>query len=87
MNGTCRSLPSTSGGVRERLPRPISAAAMDYLRDGDTLVVWRLDRLGRSLKHLLEVVNALDERGVGFKSIHEVIDTTTSTGKLVFHIF
>jgi DNA invertase Pin-like site-specific DNA recombinase len=51
------------------------------------LVVWRLDRLGRSLKHLLEVVNALDERGVGFRSIHEAIDTTTSTGKLVFHIF
>jgi DNA invertase Pin-like site-specific DNA recombinase len=67
--------------------RPELAAALDYLRDGDTLVVWRLDRLGRSLKHLLEVVNALDERGVGFRSIHEAIDTTTSTGKLVFHIF
>jgi len=67
--------------------RPQLAAALDYLREGDTLVVWRLDRLGRSLKHLLEVVNALDERGVGFKSIHEAIDTTTSTGKLVFHIF
>ena len=67
--------------------RPQLAAALDFLRDGDTLVVWRLDRLGRSLKHLLEVVTALDERGVGFKSIHESIDTTTSTGRLVFHIF
>ena len=49
--------------------------------------MWRLDRLGRSLKHLLEVVSALDERDVGFQSLHESIDTTTSTGKLVFHIF
>ena len=58
-----------------------------YVREGDTLVVWRLDRLGRSLKHLIETVTALEERGVGFQSLQESIDTTTSGGRLVFHIF
>ena len=57
------------------------------LRAGDTLVVWRLDRLGRSLRHLIDTITALGERGVGFKSLQENIDTTTSGGKLVFHIF
>jgi len=61
--------------------------ALSYLRAGDTLVVWRLDRLGRSLRHLIDTVTALQERGVGFKSLQEAIDTTTSGGKLVFHIF
>ena len=62
--------------------------ALDYLRDGeDTLVVWRLDRLGRSLKNLIELMNLLEERGVGFQSLQESIDTTTSGGKLIFHIF
>lgn len=61
--------------------------ALSYIREGDTLVVWRLDRLGRSLKHLIETVTALNERKIGFKSITENIDTTTSGGKLVFHIF
>ncbi|MFI6802152.1 recombinase family protein [Streptosporangium canum] len=51
------------------------------------LVVWRLDRLDRSLRHLVETVNALAERGVAFASLHEGIDTNTSTGRLVFHIF
>jgi DNA invertase Pin-like site-specific DNA recombinase len=59
---------------------------LGYLRKGDTLVVWRLDRLGRSLKHLIEVA-ALAERGIGFKSLTEQIDTTTPGGKLVFHVF
>jgi hypothetical protein len=54
---------------------------------GDTLVVWRLDRLGRSLRHLIEVVTGLDERGVGFRSLRESIDTTTAGGRLVFHLF
>lgn len=73
-----------SGGTiqREELMR-----ALDILRAGDTLVVWRLDRLGRSLRHLIELINSLEERGIGFKSLTEAIDTTTSTGKLVFHIF
>jgi len=61
--------------------------ALSHLRAGDTLVVWRLDRLGRSLRHLIDTITELAERGVGFKSLTENIDTTTSGGKLVFHIF
>ena len=61
--------------------------ALGYVRKGDTLVVWRLDRLGRSLRHLIETMTKLNERGIGFKSITEAIDTTTSGGKLIFHIF
>jgi DNA invertase Pin-like site-specific DNA recombinase len=61
--------------------------ALEYVRVGDTLVVWRLDRLGRSLKHLIETITRLNDRKIGFKSITENIDTTTSGGKLVFHIF
>jgi DNA invertase Pin-like site-specific DNA recombinase len=61
--------------------------ALEYLREGDTLVVWRLDRLGRSLKHLIETISQLDTRKIGFKSLTENIDTTTSGGKLIFHIF
>ena len=60
---------------------------MSHLRSGDTLVVWRLDRLGRSLRHLIDTVTDLQEKGVGFKSLTEAIDTTTSGGKLVFYIF
>lgn len=62
-------------------------AALAYVREGDTLVVWRLDRLGRSLKHLIETITNLNNRKIGFKSITENIDTTTSGGKLIFHIF
>ncbi len=61
--------------------------ALSHLRSGDTLVVWRLDRLGRSLRHLIDTVTDLEARGIGFKSLTENIDTTTSGGKLVFHIF
>lgn len=61
--------------------------AMQYCRQGDQLVVWRLDRLGRSLKHLIEVVNSLDARGIGFRSLTESIDTTTLGGRLIFHVF
>jgi hypothetical protein len=57
------------------------------MRAGDTLAVWRIDRLGRSLKHLIETITTLANRGIGFKSITENIDTTTSGGKLIFHIF
>lgn len=67
--------------------RPELAKALEYLRPGDTLVVWRLDRLGRSLQHLVTTVNDLNALGIGFRSIHESIDTTTSAGKLIFHIF
>ena len=61
--------------------------ALNYVRPGDTLVVWRLDRLGRSLTHLITTITSLQERQIGFKSITENIDTTTSGGKLIFHIF
>ncbi len=70
-----------------KVERPELREAKAYVREGDSHVVWRLDRLGRSLKHLIETVTVLDERGVGFKSLQESIDTTTSGGRLVFHIF
>ena len=66
--------------------RPVLAEVLAYLRPGDTLVVWRLDRLGRSLKHLIETLTDLAGRSVGFKSLAEQIDTTTPGGKLVFHV-
>ena len=59
----------------------------NILRKGDTVIVWRLDRLGRSLKHLMDWVNELQSLGVEFQSLQESIDTTTSTGQLIFHIF
>ena len=61
--------------------------ALAFARAGDTLVVWRLDRLGRSLKHLIETITRLAERQIGLKSLTEQIDTTTSGGKLIFHVF
>ncbi len=67
--------------------RPGLTKAMDMLRKGDTLVVWRLDRLGRSLKHLIKLIEDLEEKKIGFRSLQESIDTTTSGGRLVFHIF
>jgi DNA invertase Pin-like site-specific DNA recombinase len=67
--------------------RPGLTQAISHLRNGDTLVVWRLDRLGRSLKHLIETVTILKEQGVSFKSLTENIDTSTATGNLVFQIF
>jgi len=67
--------------------RPELEKTLEMLRNGDTLVVWRLDRLGRSLKHLIELIAKLEQREIGFKSLMESMDTTTSGGKLVFHIF
>src|SRR5919112_1710451 len=75
----------TVSGTKAR--RPGLENAFSHLRSGDTLVVWRLDRLGRSLKHLIETVTTLQEKGIGFKSLTESIDTTTSGGRLVFNIF
>ncbi len=75
----------TVSGTKDR--RPGLEQALSHLRTGDTLVVWRLDRLGRSLRHLIDTVSSLQERRIGFKSLTESIDTTTSGGKLVFHIF
>jgi DNA invertase Pin-like site-specific DNA recombinase len=67
--------------------RPGLKAALSHLRGGDTFVVWRLDRLGRSLKHLIETVTALQEQHIAFQSITENINTSTATGQLVFHLF
>ena len=61
--------------------------ALQFMRSGDTLVVWKLDRLGRSLKNLIETVNVLQERHIAFKSLTEQIDTNSSGGKLIFHVF
>lgn len=73
-----------SGAQRDR---PQLQAALDYMRPGDTLVVWKLDRLARSLKQLIETVEDLQERKMGLLSLTESIDTTTSGGMLIFHIF
>jgi DNA invertase Pin-like site-specific DNA recombinase len=67
--------------------RPQLGQALDHLRSGDTLVVWRLDRLARSLRDLINLVTTLEERGVGFRSLHERVDTTSPGGRLVFHLF
>jgi DNA invertase Pin-like site-specific DNA recombinase len=61
--------------------------AIEYCRNGDSLFVWKLDRLGRSLRHLIDTVNKLQSKGVEFVSLQESVDTTTSGGKLVFHVF
>ena len=74
-----------ASGARD--DRPGLKGCLDYLNGGDVLVVWKLDRLGRSLPHLIEIVSQLRERGVGFKSVTEAIDTTTAMGEFLFHIF
>ena len=73
-----------SGALAER---PELGRALEYTREGDTLVVWRLDRLGRSLRHLVDTIAALERRGIGFRSLSESIKTTTPGGRLVFHVF
>nr|WP_275107404.1 recombinase family protein [Sulfobacillus harzensis] len=67
--------------------RPGLSEALMYARPGDVLVVWRLDRLGRSLAHLIQVVQELQDKNIGFRSLQENMDTTTSGGQLIFHIF
>ncbi|MGO9959503.1 MAG: recombinase family protein [Solirubrobacteraceae bacterium] len=73
-----------SGTLRKR---PQLDACLEYLRSGDALVVWRLDRLGRSLRHLVDVIAALEQRHVAFHSLREAIDTTTANGRLQLHLF
>lgn len=70
-----------------RAERPGLTRAFDDVRRGDTLVVWRLDRLGRSLKDLISRAKILEQKGVGLKSLQEAIDTNSSGGRLVFHMF
>ncbi len=66
--------------------RPGLTEALDFMRPGDTLVIWKLSRLGRTLKQLIETVQLLEEKGIQLRSLHESIDTTTATGKLLFHM-
>lgn len=73
-----------SGAQRDR---PELKAALEFMRKGDTLVVWKLDRLARSLKQLIETIEQLDERGIQFNSLTEAMDTATSGGRLFYHIF
>lgn len=73
-----------SGSTTER---PGLSEALEYARSGDVLVVWKLDRLGRSLAHLIHVVQQLHADGIGFRSLQEQMDTTTPGGQLIFHIF
>jgi len=70
-----------------RIERKGLTEALEYVRSGDVLVVWKLDRLGRGLRDLIDKMQDLEKRGVGFKSLTENIDTTTAGGKLIFHIF
>lgn len=74
---------TASGALRDR---PQLRACLDYLRPGDVLVVAKLDRLGRSLAHLIETVTTLDSRGIGLVSLSESIDTTTAAGRLLLHV-
>ena len=83
--GCWRTWTDTASGVKTG--RPQLAEVLASLRPGDTLVVWRLDRLGRSLPHLSDTVRGLEDRAVGFRALTEAIDTTTPGGRLVFHIF
>ncbi len=85
VDGCERIFEETASGAKA--DRPLLKEATTYARAGDVLVVWRLDRLGRSLQHLLITISELAERGIGFKSLTEQIDTTTPGGKLVFHLF
>lgn len=75
---------TASGAQRDR---PELAKALEFLRAGDCLIVWKLDRLGRSLRQLIDTVEDLNRRGIEFRSITENLETTTSGGKLIFHVF
>jgi DNA invertase Pin-like site-specific DNA recombinase len=83
--GCERIFTDTMSGARAE--RPGLVQAFTFTRAGDILVVWKLDRLGRSLRNLIDVVTELETLGIGFRSVTESIDTTTSGGKLIFHIF
>ena len=83
--GCERVFTETASGAKA--DRPALAEALAFMRDGDTLVVWKLDRLARSLRQLLETIERLDDAGVQFRSLTEAIDTTTPGGRLVFSVF
>src|SRR4051794_14077958 len=73
-----------SGAVTDR---PALSEALAFARSGDTLIVWKLDRLARSMKQLIETIEELRQRGIGLRSLTEALDTTTAQGRLVFHMF
>jgi DNA invertase Pin-like site-specific DNA recombinase len=83
--GCGRVFQDIASGARD--DRPGLREALEFARPGDTIVVWRLDRLGRSLQHLIQVINDLTAKEVGFQSVTESIDTATPGGRLVLHIF
>jgi len=83
--GCDRLFTDTASGASSE--RPGLTEALAYVRSGDTLAVWRLDRLGQSLKHLIDTVGKLQARGIRFQSLTEAIDTGSPGGKLIFHIF
>ena len=85
-NDGCKQIfTDVASGVKTQ--RPGLDKALAFLREGDVLVVWKLDRLGRSIQHLIDTIKLLHERKIGFKCLQESIDTSTSGGKLIFHIF
>lgn len=81
--GCRRIFEETASGMMSE--RPQLQSALDWMSEGDTLVVWRIDRLSRSMSQLIEIVEDLGERGIGFRSIEEGVDTTASGGRLAFH--
>lgn len=83
--GCYRIFTDTASGSLQS--RPELTKLLDQLRPGDTLVVWRMDRLGRSIRHLIDQMATLQDRGIGFRSLQEAIDTTSPGGRLVFHVF
>jgi DNA invertase Pin-like site-specific DNA recombinase len=83
----CEKIYSDHGVSGSKASRPELDKALADLRKGDTLIVWRLDRLGRNIQHLIQAVEDLDDRGVQFRSLNESIDTAGASGRLVFNIF
>jgi DNA invertase Pin-like site-specific DNA recombinase len=83
--GCERIFEETASGARR--DRPVLQAALDFMRAGDTLVVWKLDRLARSMRQLLETAERLEARGIGLRTLTQAIDTTTAGGRLVFTVF
>jgi len=83
--GCERVFQETASGAKT--DRPVLAETISFLREGDVLVAWKLDRVARSLPHLISLMDELKQRGIGFRSLTEQIDTTTASGKLIFHIF
>jgi DNA invertase Pin-like site-specific DNA recombinase len=83
--GCAKVLTEVASGART--DRPVLTRLLEDAREGDTVVIWKLDRLGRSLAHLVETVNALSARGIGLKSLNDPIDTTTPQGRFVFNLF